>query len=200
MSAAPNPPSPEYEPGRQLERDLIPHYDGNVEYGSPLDGVLASDLTKAVGFRLHAPILDLGCGIGKVGRQFQSLTLHGVDFSSERIKEALHRSQARPWQTFECADLWEWVRNAHHAGNAAWGTILLVDVLEHLHHPRALIDDIRTQIACENLIATVPLNFPNKAHLQVYGGMGVVVRNLSPDAAAGRRMGGHDYVVLGWSG
>ena len=89
-------------------------------------------------FRTLAPaqrILDIGCGTGKnvteIQRLFPSLEFHGVDL--------LQDSQVPPFVQYKRVDLEE---GALPYPDEYFDAILVVHVLEHLHHPLRLGSEI----------------------------------------------------------
>jgi SAM-dependent methyltransferase len=106
-------------------------------------------------------VLDLGCGIGLLASLTEGRYL-GVDFSSVALEKArkLHR---RAGAGFLLVDL----RHFHLSPLATFDTVVLQEVLEHLDDP-SLAVGIAYSKANRRIIATVPQNIPDPAHVKSY--------------------------------
>lgn len=184
--------------GREREHALIPHYNANVIYGTPLNHQTGPSLAAEVQAPMADPVLDLGCGNGILSSQLSPDSAYlGVDYSSERIATARARPRETTTRMFECADLWEWIDNQSRC-SFRWGTVALFDVLEHLHDPRALVDEIRRCLDFKVAVGTVPIRFPYVAHLSVWQSVQEAFLALGADAYTEKSIGGMPYAVLRW--
>jgi len=178
---------------RPEEARLLAHYERHPVYHSPLDHATPGQVFYAVGGLWPEPVLDLGCGDGRLARALPTGTsYHGVDYSEKRV--AIAQERAPEGATFSVSDLWDFVE----FDSAAWGTVVLVDVLEHLESPLKLLDMIRP--ACREILATVPINLPNPAHLHVWPHLNAVREFFRPDFMAEGNFGTHTAVMRWWPG
>lgn len=172
------PPDVRYE----REAELIPHYDANPEYYSPVPDVFP----RLIEFLQFAPAagqraLDLGCGDGRLSIWLAArhgMTVDGVDYSSVRIDRAVHTAEREgvPCQ-FVCGDLHAFLDGCRQR----YDLITVFEVLEHLERPEEVIARCRERLAPEgSVVGSVPINMPYKAHLQVFQTIEDVIRRLAP--------------------
>lgn len=128
-----------------MSYDYEHHTWGGELLGDSLDYPrLKYDLIASV-VRAHAPrrLLEIGCGAGKflgsLRRDFPGLELSGVDSSHAAIERA---RKTHAGIRFE-------VRPASDPGfaDASFDAILLVDVLEHVGEPRAVLERVARLLA-----------------------------------------------------
>lgn len=161
----------------ERERALVSHYDHVLRYWSPLRNYSLDQLAERVGVSVRAPLLDVGCGDGRLA-QHVPFDVEGIDVSPRRIECARAEYPDSVWH---CADLYEWVA----ACERQYQTIAVIEVLEHLAEPRAVLDMLRTRLANDGaILGTVPLRLPYKAHLHTYRDINAVQQALQPDAIA----------------
>ena len=130
------------------ERDLIPHYNENLEYYSPVNPKNIEEISKALRIKYkNNTFLDLGCGTAWFGTHVQKNCgyYYGIDYAQKRVNLAREKW---PSLAILCADY-----------------ITLWDVLEHLENPLAVLQRYRPYGV---ILATVPINHEYKAHIQVF--------------------------------
>jgi 2-polyprenyl-3-methyl-5-hydroxy-6-metoxy-1,4-benzoquinol methylase len=152
----------------QREIDLKEHYNSHIEYYSP-----------AFKPKLRGKsALDLGCGTGYFTYYLWSECaipdVTGIDYSRERIKVA-KQYFGNNHLKFHTSDIYEWLKNE----TFNYDIITAIETLEHLQNPRWVINQCLPR--CKKLIATVPINMPYIAHLQVFTNKQDVQDKLSPD-------------------
>lgn len=158
------------------EADLIDHYDRHVTYYSPLQNPNGlTRLLKPFDVELQAPVLDLGCGDGRLLEHLPDPAGYvGVDYSRQRTRKAQTRHAAE----FVIADLYDWLAT----NQRRFRTVMAVEVFEHLAHPQRIVE-----LALEALepggvmVATVPVGMPYEAHLQLFDTPNDVSTILDPD-------------------
>lgn len=177
------------------EAELRDYYDRVIDYYSPLRHITPRELAELAGVPLELPLLDLGCGVGWAAEGLPPGAYLGVDYSANRVAEAQRR---HPAHRFTVGEVFDFVTNGarlHLAHTAdSWGTVLLVEVLEHLEDPARLVAAARE--ATRQVLGTVPVNMPDPAHLQVYRDEAELRARLAPDKVA---RFGHHWVVW-WEG
>lgn len=163
---------------RQREAELNGHYD-QLTYYSPLDKHTLAHICRFVGVDVASPVLDVGCGDGRLARRNPQLQIDGVDYNEHRARAAgaVH------------ADLYDFLE----ATDRTWPLVVLIEVLEHLEQPHLAVSLAR-QAASNAVVATVPLDMPYVAHLSVWPDLASVVSDLKPDRVA--PLGKH--VILYW--
>lgn len=151
------------------EEELISHYNKNPNYLSPIrKNNFKKLISKFVPNIKNPSILDLGCGSGKLipflDNKFSDYSYAGVDYSLERINLA-KSSFADKRDFFFHQDLNFFVENI----NQKFDIIFAIEVLEHLSNPGEVIGNSLKLLKKDGIIiGSIPLNFPYKAHLQVY--------------------------------
>lgn len=150
------------------EQNLIAFYDGKLQYNSPTtDGELDTVMT-AVALPPIPPgstFLDAGCGTGLACRWAarQKLQYTGIDYSSARIARARALHPDYPAAEFICQDIYTFLPACD---SQAFYLSFCSEVLEHLAHPEIVWEELkRVSRIC---VATVPVNMPATAHLQIY--------------------------------
>lgn len=165
------------------EQELIQHYDSHLEYYSVSNEMILKAL-KFFGMLFNYKsgwlILDLGCGDGRFSieftRQFCAIVI-GVDYSEKRIEKARQTATLQDifYTVFICDNIHEYIKNT----TACYDLIVLFETLEHLEHPNKVIG--RCKQLAPHIVASVPLNMPYIAHLQVYKDVKQVITCLQPD-------------------
>ena len=149
------------------EKELLKHYNNNVNYHSQSPERSWSLFREHVDITPASRVLDLGCGDGRwlnYLHEEYNCKLYGVDYSRERIKKAreMSNSDIRYWNQ----DAYSFTKNYKVDKWGKFDYVLMVEFLEHLENPKRILKRLK-QIS-KNIIGTVPLNFPYKAHLQVF--------------------------------
>lgn len=131
----------------------------NPEYHLSARTEIASFLNEPPGV-----VLDVGCGGGATGKlikeKFPGTRVIGIELNSHAAEYA-----RQYLDTVICARL-EDVRLSDFVGDAAVGTVLLLDVLEHLYDPWHALLKIREWLAPETrVLASIP-NIRNLANLE----------------------------------
>lgn len=155
------------------------HYD-NLRYYSPLDRDSLSTICRAVGVEVPSRLLDLGCGDGRIAKRNPHLDVTSVDYNQRRAEAAggIH------------SDLYAFMEEAQER----WPLAVFIEVLEHLEDPLYAIELARA--VADQVVATVPINLPYEAHLQVWRTGKDAAVDLGADEWA--LMGPH--VALRWKG
>jgi len=156
------------------EAALLPHYETALRYWSPLMNHRANDLARLVGVELSPPLLDLGCGDGRLALQVP-FDITGVDMSPMRVTLA---QMARPASRWFVGDLYAWLEK----DTERYQTITAFDVLEHLEEPERVVDLARARLLEGGaFVATIPLDMDIDEHLQLYADLDAVRDALGPD-------------------
>ena len=178
------------------EKELIAHYDANVEYHSAVRGENIDKVFEAVGLEVpHGKeVLDLGCGTGEFCREMWNLgnKVTGVDYSSVRTSHATAITGTHiPFycMTLQYFRLW-------------WGlkadVITAFDVLEHLEQPAEVVESYKELLLPGGvIIAAVPLRMPYVAHLQVWHNVFHVKEELNASAVVSVMLD-REYAVCTW--
>ena len=178
----------------QKEAALQEHYDAHPIYFFQGDLIKFYD-AMWTSFPLPRPpqtwgvVLDLGCGDGRLGEYLSKkfperyLVMHGVDYSQERLRIA--RKRASNWHnitaTFSCSDAHYILPKLAQAGQK-FDVVTAFEVLEHLVDPRTIVDMCRGLLKDDGvMIASIPKDMPNIAHLSVYHSENDVHERLAPD-------------------
>lgn len=156
------------------EEALIPHYEANPSYTSPLrNDQFADGLLHLFDIPREGPVLDVGCGDGRLGKAWSDLTVDGVDYSPTRIALASHNTNG----TYTCSDLYSYLEET----TSRYRLAVLVEVLEHLEDPQEALRLTREVLVLGgHAIGTVPKNMPYLAHLQVFVDQADVIDRLGP--------------------
>jgi 2-polyprenyl-3-methyl-5-hydroxy-6-metoxy-1,4-benzoquinol methylase len=172
------------------EFDLKAYYDRNVSYYSPLrDTGAFTDMLSLVGVSPPDSVLDVGCGDGRLLDHINPTWYVGVDYSYRRIELATRNHKHR------CFIVSELVPYLEQFNGARVDVAVAVEVLEHLEEPELVVGLMRG--VSRFVLATVPVNLPDRAHLQVYEDVEDVKVALAPDVVASF---GVSHWVLGWEG
>ena len=156
------------------ERALLGHYEAHLNYWSPLSNYRANDLAKLVGAELSPPLLDLGCGDGRLAHQLD-FAITGVDMSPSRLALA---QIAFPGSSWRFSDVYTWLET----DQEQYQTITAFDVLEHLEEPERIVCLARARLLEGGaFVATIPLDMDIDEHLQLYADAGAVRDALAPD-------------------
>jgi 2-polyprenyl-3-methyl-5-hydroxy-6-metoxy-1,4-benzoquinol methylase len=141
------------------ETALVDYYDSKPSYYSPLEAFSGLQIAAMVGVMPSTPILDLGCGSGRLGLTLPG-PIDGIDVSEVRLRTAKATGCYR-WLTLGSVYDVELTEQ--------YATIFAIELFEHLAKPRSVIRKARRALT-ENgrLVATVPINMPNHAHLAVF--------------------------------
>jgi 2-polyprenyl-3-methyl-5-hydroxy-6-metoxy-1,4-benzoquinol methylase len=155
---------------------LIGYYNRTLRYYSPLQKITVQQLAALVGTSIVGPVLDIGCGDGRLAGHLDPRTDYvGVDYAHRRVQAA---RAAFPQRTFVCSDANTVLTDT----NRLWGTTVLVEVLEHVAAP----DVLAAAAAAKSLqvLATAPVNMPDQAHLWVWETERQMRSHLNPDRVA----------------
>jgi len=163
------------------EEALLHHYAERPDYGSPLDSHSPAKIAGQVGVEeLRGPILDVGCGDGRLAAALPGIQVVGIDYCAERIAKASARGLV--FAKFILGDAWD-LPGEDQTGT--YPTIFAVEVLEHLARPRRMVALLRRLLAPGGvLIATVPRAMPYEAHLQVFATVEQVHDQLEPQVVS----------------
>lgn len=85
-------------------------------------------------------VLDAGCGTGSILASLEVREGVGVDISPEMIVLAKQRN-ARPHLSFVASDI------ADYRPDRTFDVVLFFDVIEHVSHPRPVLDSLRRAVA-----------------------------------------------------
>ena len=140
---------------------LIKHYDDNPTYAS----ISWHDIIGAMKYFNINPlryfrVLDLGCGDGRFGNNFQQCfdsSVTGMDYSKVRIDIA---KQRYPNCTFIYGDIFDINETLVYY---RYNLIIMFEVLEHLEKPEQFWKTL-----VPPALASVPKNMPYIAHRHVY--------------------------------
>lgn len=123
---------------RPREAELRSHYD-QLQYYSPLDRHTFTEICAVVDVTPGSPVLDVGCGDGRLARRNPDLTVDGVDYNPFRADRA----------SAECADLYDFLETT----GRRWKLAAFVEVLEHLEDPATAVRLARS--VADAVVATV---------------------------------------------
>lgn len=151
----------------ETERALVKHYDKHPSYYTLSTEPHLSAILEQAG--AAGSMLDIGCGTGGAADWAQGNYL-GIDCSPNRIYIARTK---RPRKRFVVGDVYD--TDFESGWDVAWCS----EVLEHLWDCRTVWDKM---LASANLVvATVPVDLPYKAHLQVFKEERDVAEVFRPD-------------------
>lgn len=179
------------------EADLVNYYDDRPVYWSPLREFAAFErITNAVGQWPAQPILDLGCGDGRLLQHLpkNGLDYTGVDYSATRINLAqqIHPIYANAFVLSGVIDYLE-------TPGRPYESIIAIELLEHLEDPMALIVAARRRLTDTGIIiGTTPINLSDPAHIQVFGSIEDVQARLEPDECEAIPFAGHTHAAMLW--
>lgn len=171
------------------EAALVGYYDSKPDYYSPLEEFDAVQIAALVDVDVKAPVLDFGCGNGRLGYA----VLHpvdGLDISAERVQRAAASGCYR-----------ELIVGSVYGEElpGPYQTIFAVEVFEHLAHPeRAITAALERLAPGGHLIATVPLRHPDHAHLTVFESREHAAEMLGATRSASITVRKHRHAVLRW--
>ena len=161
------------------EQNLKRHYNTALRYYSPLNtrGYFA-ELCQALDYEPDIRrILDLGCGDGRLLAHIKPGDYLGVDYAGLRIGLAKLTAKSQG-----CSNYQFWVGDVYEHLDTTKDTYTLtvaVETLEHLEDPARVV--AAAQAISDVVVATVPVDMPYKAHLQVYETEQDVIDQLQPD-------------------
>lgn len=146
--------------GRARETALQWHYSINPDHHTFVDSKVLWKLFLQSGIEKRGAILDAGCGkgaAGKILKEFGFNSVVGFDYSIDRVKVAKATGGYDEVFQIDMKDV----------GNVAIGypVVLCCEVLEHLADPKKSVDTIRKT---SDIVGSVPINHPYRAHLQVF--------------------------------
>ena len=152
------------------EQTLRDYYNDHVMY----DSVPSEDIEIAL-LRLRIlaldTVLDLGCGDGRLAKVLTNSKITGIDYSDKRIEQAKKRHKSQVWV---CSSVRDWLE----ADVGVYSLVTMFEVLEHVEDPAGLV---RMARECGPVLASVPVNWPDPAHLHVWKDETEMVRDLAPD-------------------
>ena len=154
----------------EREQALLSHYNSRVRYKTPLRRPrFMQQLARAAPLGPGARVLDVGCGTGVLVRllrnHLRDFTYVGVDYSETRIARA-RELFAGKGVTFTCADINTFVC----AGGGVHDVVFAVEVLEHLEHPRDVVESLLQHNVAPGgrIVGSVPHRLRRREHLQFY--------------------------------
>ena len=163
---------------KKKEKELVTHYDSNLEYySSDALTIFNRTNTKVTG----KTVLDLGCGDGRLCSQLQGYLFYtGVDYSGNRIEKASESNKDNSATEFVKSGIMEYLDTCVEVGDKH-DICCMFEVLEHLAEPKAILDKVR-KITGMYICGSVPINHPYVAHLQVYEKIDDIVELIGADA------------------
>lgn len=172
------------------EASLVYHYNKFVDYYSPINANM-EEISNRLGIVYQGnSFLDLGCGTGFfcAFAKARGASVIGVDYAEERVKEGTRTYHLG----LVYADIHEWLDRAQQEPNPDYVT--LWDVIEHLENPLSLIAKCRRWQIC----ASIPINHPYVAHLQVWKTYADLAADLCPDSLNECVLDGRHYALCKW--
>ena len=162
------------------EQDLLKHYNKYPAGGTTIkDKQIIRVIFEIAGVKPASDsiVLDLGCASGVMASNIQKLyncTMIGVDFASSRIGIG---EKKRPEVKYICMDMHQFLEQTE----SKFDFIMLFDTLEHMENPARLIEEAKEVLTpAGKIISKTPLNFPYKAHLQVFASLEDFNKRLEP--------------------
>lgn len=107
---------------------------------------------------VQGSVLDLGCGLGEMANLLGDREYLGIDFSPVAIQYA-RESTRNPNARFQLVDFRDGLLCRQ------FDTVLLLEVLEHVDDPAAIVE-LAQRYARKRVIATVPIDIPDSAHIK----------------------------------
>ena len=162
------------------EIDLIQHYNKYVNYHSFLDDGLNDSLLLEIPKNISS-VLDLGCGDGRLVNLLpEDVYYMGIDYSINRIIKAIEKYKLYINYFFICSNLENFIKS--NDCNKQFDMIFFIEVLEHLENPLDIIRKIKKKYLTKNgkILATIPINKPNYAHIQLFKDKNDVIKKLNP--------------------
>lgn len=151
------------------EADLRAYYDERPVY----DSVPASTIVEGMA-ELEVPfpgtVLDLGSGDGRIVEVFPGAMILGVDYSAARTAIARQRDRG----LFLVSPIRPFLERV----DVRVDLVTMFEVLEHLEEPRAMLELARR---CGPVLGTVPVAWPDPAHLHVWPDEESMRAHLRPD-------------------
>ena len=160
------------------EQNLKQHYNTTLRYDSPLNTAgYFTELCEALDYEPDIRrVLDLGCGDGRLLAHITPGAYYGVDYSTTRLTVAAQIVAAgRPEVRFRLGDVYEHLDTT----KDTYTLTVAVETLEHLEDPARVV--AAAQAISDVVVATVPVDMPYHAHLQVYETESDVIDQLQPD-------------------
>lgn len=148
------------------EEDLLDHYNANPSYYSSINMHSVLQLINQIGIKSleNMSVLDIGCGDARLLPIIEPMGIKaytGIDYSEVRVKIAEKVETKREKKIINTS-----IQNFLNNNQDKFDLVFIFEVLEHLEEPRAIIELLRNISA--NIVGSVPVNMPYKAHLQVY--------------------------------
>lgn len=112
---------------------------------------------------IRTPIYELGCGVGQLAQLIpDNMYVGGVDFSQVAIEMA---TKSNPAKRFVC-------KNIYNLNTIQADTVLCMEVLEHLHIDRYVIEILKPKTI---FIFSVP-NFWSKTHVRTFKDLNAIIK------------------------
>lgn len=163
------------------EAELVEYYDQHVNY---MSSVKPENAVKVVERLIDEPlqrntrILDIGSGDGRVSTAIADQVgcqVLGIDCSPARVEKANKRVDELGLQ-FRAEYMVDDISNCGLYSNDSeyFDVILLFEVLEHLEKPAEVFEMLygRKLAPGGKIVGSVPLNMPDRAHLQLFRVLG----------------------------
>lgn len=185
---------------RPREAALRTHYAAKPDYYTPAVEPHLSAMLQLVQAPTSGTHLDVGCGNGRSSAwaRRNHMQYLGVDYCEERIAAAKRTfGHGNPRPRFVVGDVYEYLPMLPRGG---YSLVTAFEHLEHLEHPEQIVTAMQRVCAPGGLVvATVPVNMPYKAHLQVYLDEADVQRQLRPASVRRVRTEKREHFLLTWS-
>lgn len=139
---------------------------------------LRESRNRAASRYVHGAVLDIGCGLGTIIPMLPAGQPYvGVDVSEALIQ---YLRGEFPGQRFEVRDVDHEPLNL---GDQRFDTVLMLAVIEHLHHPEQVLLEVRRYLQPDGrLILTTPTPLGHRVHR-----WGTRLGLFVPEAATGHR-------------